>query len=306
MARIKGLAVTNLQGRLGNMVFRNRGGENIVSQRPASVKNPRSSGQQLQRMIMSTVVQAYSGLKFITDHSFEGRTYGAKNMERFMKLNLDKLRGAGTTGRYIARGNASVAPFDFVVSEGSLPSVLTDGSPSSDSFFGNELETGVSSEDITLQEFIKAVGMEPGDQISFVLIGCDNDESFPVAGGSQITEVRKIYARLTLKASYSTDELAQTLFDGGLLRKTLFDEIVYDAGFGFNVSQNDRRLVILGNFAVATIGYAVILSRKDGQTWQRSTQSICPMIAGNINYEVANVLPTYDPTSPYYLNNASV
>lgn len=305
MARIKGLAVSNLQGRLGNMVFRNRGGENIVSQRPASVKNPRTRGQQLQRMIMSTVVQAYSGLKFITDHSFEGRTYGAKNMERFMKLNLDKLRGAGEFGTYIARGNASIAPFNFIISEGSLPSVPVELNDGTEWRLGNQLPSGVTLTTLTLQQFINAFGAELGDQITFVNIGSDLSRSFPTADGKQLTEYITRYARVTLKVSYTSEELSTPVLNNGTPKAELFDEVVFPPALTLGLSANSQFISMDGNFETLIIGGAVILSRKSGQTWQRSSQTLVVDDADVEGYTLKEVLPTYDPTSPYYLNNAN-
>ena len=46
-------------------------------------KNPRTNGQMAQRMIFATVASAYSMMKAICDHSFEGVQYGAKTQQVF-------------------------------------------------------------------------------------------------------------------------------------------------------------------------------------------------------------------------------
>ena len=71
MGKIEGIFATNISGKVGNVVFRKAGKQNIVSQRPASIKNPRTDMQQRQRAYIKTVSSAYSVLKPICDHSFE-------------------------------------------------------------------------------------------------------------------------------------------------------------------------------------------------------------------------------------------
>ena len=87
MGKIEGIFATNISGKVGNVVFRKNGKQNIVSQRPASVKNPRTDMQQRQRAYIKTVSSAYSVLRPICDHSFEGVAYGADSMNFFKKEN---------------------------------------------------------------------------------------------------------------------------------------------------------------------------------------------------------------------------
>lgn len=305
MARIKGLGVTNLQGRLGNMVFRNRGGENIVSQRPASVKNPRTEGQQLQRAILNTVVQAYSALQFICDHSFAGKTYGAKSMEYFMKTNLDALRNQPEASRpLIGKGNRSIAPFRFMVSDGNLPSI--DFSAESN---GARIDFG-SNATATLGQFMTAIKAEPGDQITFAFAFRKNISPFDVANSKkQYATLNTTYVRYTLKSTYTDAEL-NTALNGpsGYLNSSLFAETVGTSLVSAAVNSEGALLVVPDGHdeEEGILFAAVILSRKSGDTWQRSRQFLdCSEInVANISYSAVDVLPTYDPSSPYYLNNA--
>ena len=95
--------MTRLAGKVGNVVYRNRGGQNIASEKPATVKNPRSNAQQRQRMVFATVSAAYSAMKEICDHSFEGITYGADNMAEFMRRNLSIMKSR--TKSFNSKGN---------------------------------------------------------------------------------------------------------------------------------------------------------------------------------------------------------
>lgn len=67
-------------------------GKQITRSRVEHVKNPRSLAQMQQRMIMSTAIAAYKGMKDICDHSWEGVEYGAKSFQKFMSVNTRLLR----------------------------------------------------------------------------------------------------------------------------------------------------------------------------------------------------------------------
>ena len=51
-------------------------------------KNPQTLAQKIQRIVMATVTKAYSCMKVICDHSFEGLSMGAKCMNRFNREGL--------------------------------------------------------------------------------------------------------------------------------------------------------------------------------------------------------------------------
>lgn len=67
-------------------------GKQVTKDRVEEVKNPRSQMQMLQRMVLKTAGQAYSNMKQIVDHSFEGKTYGLQSMMAFMSANSKLMR----------------------------------------------------------------------------------------------------------------------------------------------------------------------------------------------------------------------
>lgn len=169
MAIVKGPFATNFANKLGKVVFSNRQGVNIARQMPASVKNPRTVGQQNQRMIFSTIQSAYRTLKLIADHSYEGKTYGAKSMSRFMQLNLVALRA--NPEAFIFRKNVKItAPNAYHISEGSLqsPNLAT-----SITYASNVINTNYALgaiADITVGEFMTATGVKVNQQLSFISV----------------------------------------------------------------------------------------------------------------------------------------
>ena len=78
LSMAKGIHVFGqVRGKLGGMVMYRANGEQISRAKAASVKNPKTTGQMIQRMLFGTVAAAYARMKSITDHSFEGVQYGA-------------------------------------------------------------------------------------------------------------------------------------------------------------------------------------------------------------------------------------
>ena len=80
------------RGKLGDIVLSRAYGEQIARARAKVVKNPRTTGQQVQRIILATVTKAYSQMKPIVNHSWQGVSYGGASMNKFNKLNMDFLR----------------------------------------------------------------------------------------------------------------------------------------------------------------------------------------------------------------------
>ena len=137
------------RGKLGDTVFYRQNGSQMFRVRNRMVKNPKSTGQQIQRSLMATVTKAYSQLRVICDHSFENVAYGTASQSYFVKKNLDLLRKAAFTytennlsgiGEYnmpyiVAPGTvATVCPNKLLISEGSLQQTaftVEDGKPTS-------------------------------------------------------------------------------------------------------------------------------------------------------------------------------
>ena len=98
-----------IRGRIGSDVYsigKDGKGERqqVVRSLAEQVANPRTSAQMFGRMIMTTVMQAVSGLSAIIDHSFDGMAKGQPSISEFIRRNyaLIKADAAG----HPASGNA--------------------------------------------------------------------------------------------------------------------------------------------------------------------------------------------------------
>ena len=105
-------------------------GKQITKDRVEGGKNPRTYNQMAQRCLIATIGQAYSALKAIADHSFEGVTAGSLSMQKFISENLKKIKLAkeydnGTFGFNKYQENGLV-PGCYVMSRGSLDDCAPD------------------------------------------------------------------------------------------------------------------------------------------------------------------------------------
>ena len=77
----------------GTTLYKGANGETIQRE-VVSPSNPKTQAQNIQRIVMSTVGAAYSVMKAICDHSFEGVKKGQETMSLFMSENIQKSRAA--------------------------------------------------------------------------------------------------------------------------------------------------------------------------------------------------------------------
>lgn len=135
----------------------------VASLKPTSVKNPNTVAQIMQRMKMAPAAKFFDALSGILDHSWEGVPYGAKSRLEFMRRAMKNDPAV-----YVPYGYNSVAPGEFEISAGSLPSlpwrkavvtskeeVLIDGD--------NEITSA-------MLERLKNLGIMEGDQITMVAL----------------------------------------------------------------------------------------------------------------------------------------
>lgn len=143
-------------------------GKQVTKDRVESVKNPRSQLQMVQRMVMNTAGAAYSAMKEIVDHSFEGKTYGLQSMMYFTSKNARLLRENMNAEEskfaycfYKYRGLMQGA---FQISEGSIPSTLVKGKVAATSSTVSTVTLGtLSGATITADALMEQLGVIAGD-----------------------------------------------------------------------------------------------------------------------------------------------
>lgn len=275
-------------GSTKNFTFSELNGEQITKERVSKVKNPRTISQMRQRMLMTTIGAAYSYLKAIADHSFEGKTVGQQCMSEFMRLNLNKFRDAAqdSNAAYAmnAYGDKLINPMRYILAKGSLPALPYVANTS------NQIELSYNVEDVsTAEKVYDAMGIKKGDMLTFCwVIG----NASLVAGVFKYTPTQFNIVRL--KAD-KTGTVANP--------HDAFSFESNHTGLDINIvfSENVLKLTTtLANFG------AVIQSRQNAGTWLRSNATMVgnkSIIAG---VSVGNQLATYPIDSELILNGGEM
>lgn len=109
------------RGSTKSLTFQVLRGEQITKDRVSYVKNPQSTPQMRQRLIVPLVASARAQLAGLVDHSFEGTAYGETSLKKFSSINLQK--GNLTPTCYVPKGAMDAGVANYIVSQGSLPSL---------------------------------------------------------------------------------------------------------------------------------------------------------------------------------------
>ena len=147
------------RGKIGDLVFYRMNGVQMSRTRNRHPRNPNTNPQKVQRAISATVSQLYRAGRRIFDHSFQGKSVGAKNQHYFFSENMRILRGlvsseinirpdgvtsniADVKGRVVMPSATNPVGFDgclmsqgdyqqtfFGVTEAYTPDPLQDGTP---------------------------------------------------------------------------------------------------------------------------------------------------------------------------------
>ena len=320
MAIIKGTFGTNLRKRVGQVVYRNRGGVNIASARPASVKNPRTEAQMKQRMVFTTVQSAYKKMREIVDHSQEGVAYGAKTMASFMKMNLIGLGKNYANGAFCLKGNSnSIAPYPFKIATGSLifdQKITAIAGNVVTTNFGIGMKT---LENLTYAELLASLGIKKGDQLTFIEVAGNYKNVIDDNGYNQFSQSAFKPIRVVFSLTATDATLA---FTDGKLNDAIIDQenssyFYHDLTWGAVAELADDPAYLTfedsawGTFVNGSgwfqYGAAIIQSRLANSVWQRSDTNLFVIDIPQQTWNPAeSVLDSYNPASNYYLNNATV
>lgn len=299
------------RGKVGDVVFSRSNGQQVIRARSAVVKNPQSTKQTLQRILLNTISQAYSLMCPICDHSFEGINTGAQSMSAFMKMNLNSIRNrviqlqnntGSLSGFYSVTpvGSKAVAINPYIVATGTLPQIpVTAMSVDASNNGVAQITLPGVSDTITYESFINAYGLQRGDQVTFVCL------TYTPQG-----DITFNYARIILDPS---DEYgmpaaisSQLIGDGAVLNAN-------SRNSGSFARLSEAEGVISFSVAGGTpVGAAVIVSREDTSgTWLRSN-AIMAIPSVVTDYNQVSLLDAIDMfysggidmTSAWYLNNA--
>lgn len=285
------------RGKVGSLVFSRANGEQIVRARAEVVKNPQTTAQMVQRIILNTITQAYSKMAAITDHSFEGIAPGQKSMSYFMKRNLNLLRETlAEIGDFDADapcfsplGTNGLASNTYVVAKGQLPEIT----PEAVSTGGVTLLIPVN----TYQGVVDALGLQRGDQVTIVT----------VCGQSYTNQVFN-YSRVILdpREEDGTAAPMSTAFlaDGAIVKPNSRNE---NTGHSYELA--DGEFIVSDNGFATNMGAVIVSRQKTSGEWMRSNAALILAEGASIGYSMQQCLDaleggSLDIENPLYLNNA--
>lgn len=294
-------------GKLAGATVYQQNGETVMRE-VVSPSNPKTEKQVLQRIVMHTVMQAYSKMKEICDHSFEGMKKGQECMSYFMKRNVQiereaiaRMQAEGVIlenmYNFVPLGLKGFTPNQYQVSMGSLPQVNAVIDESGYMGYVRSIHTN------TYQGVIDALGLRRGDQLTFIVL-----ESPADAGWGQL---QFNFCRVILdptNTDFTSAPLSTPFLDeNGRINKP---SVRNEGNFRFSIDATPGEGLGFRHVLAATHCCAVIVSRQVGEDWLRSTAYMA--YDGANEYSLGECMDLasrgvttdiYTPNS-IYLNNA--
>ena len=236
----KGYAMERWQGKKGSNVFykisnSSNAQKQGVRERVYEVSNPKTRSQALQRMKVRAAQNFYNTLAPILNRAMQGVKYGGMTRNEFMKFALSM-----NSSPAVAKGSNIAIPGAYLLSKGSLPGFAIDlFNPDTVEivapWVGNfEIVTGVTLTSEQVNSITSLGAVKEGDQITFIAF----DDNF--------------------NSSYSSFEV------------TVGSKIPNVGGRNITLVGQGSKIIV--NAAVTSISaIAVILSRKNGSKYERST-----------------------------------
>lgn len=321
------------RGKLGDVVFYRAGGQQVARARNRAPKNPQTAIQLLQRVLMKSASSAFSMLRDICDHSFQGINGATPNQSRFIRLNIAEQRAqladiinsgdaeeiVTSTESNFSMKSTTLPPIrPYVVSEGTI-------TPLGVSFNGTQKKMQVISalnlaavpqDGLTYAQVCQLYGLQQGDQLTFLQLSCDDTEEGADGYFNGIS-----YARVILEPS-----------DGDMTKVFLSDGAINDPNprnqgdvtISFNLVASAKVFMyveiptISGTEGLTNslVAMTCIVSRYQNNIWQRSGNSLvlrswASSAAGHLSWDhgtayLGDAVASYvtGKNSSLYLNQA--
>lgn len=274
-------------GSTKTLTFQVLNGKQITKDRVYNVKNPQTLAQMQQRALMATAVTAYSKMKAICDHSFEGIEIGSKTMGEFIKNNLQVLSNAMPEINVTEYKSQAFAQNKYLVSKGSLNPVKS-SLQGTNVRFDTGVPMTVGDSAIEWGDIAKSLGIKQDGMLTFLVIY--EKQCFWL-------RIKFNENMLGLTPGVGDDDFIDALTDNDAVEGNsleLKDIISINKGesgnYYFEIKLNE------GDAAAA------IISERDGNAWKRSTA----YLNGNIKYFFNAAFSTYPINTTLLLNGGKM
>lgn len=265
--------------------------QQVVRSLAEVVSNPQTALQMKGRMIMSTVMQAVSGLSQIIDHSFDGLPAGQPSISEFISRNYALIKAdveahpsAGNTFGLVKYQEKGIRGGMYIISNGKaalVPFTVTD------SIFSIAIASSAQSANATVQDMLNKMGLTVNDKFTLVWVGADFSDNRVVC-----------YARFSFKENIDVTAKIATL---GI--NNIFDvESNFEYALGTYASYTNGTLDFQS--PITPNSYGCITSKKTADGWEHSKTILGN--DGNVSYTSAVALPTYPVGSQRFLNGGDL
>lgn len=257
--------VGNLQqgyrGKLdGQSYYKGADGKTVV-RKITIPKNPKTLAQNVQRVITLTVGANYRVMKAIADHSFEGCSMGFECTNKFRSINSRRMReraiylqeqglSLDQYYQFMAKGQTAFRPAAVFISDGTLNQVYAGINPS--------YKGEVAISENTYQGVINSLGAQRGDQMTFVTVEKDIHGKYNFRYARVILDPRNENGAAPLSTAFVTE--------GAVTNPSL-----RNSGTIYNLAFADGKLTFSLSASDTVVACGIIMSRKAGSTWLRST-----------------------------------
>lgn len=272
------------KGSTKSLTFQVLNGKQITKDRVYQVKNPQTISQMQQRALMATAVRAYSALKVICDHSFEGVEIGAKSMAEFIKLNLAFLSGDAPLINLTEYKTKNYANNSYQISKGSLVQPETDWTSAT----GFVVNTNLKKRDGNPKwsEIAQSMGIKKDGMLTFVLVSNGECYWLRIKFNDSIWDKEAVLGKsgISQLAALSAIEGNSYAFE---------DYLTID-----NTAENFR-------FKLQTLEdemAGLIISEKSEGIWKRSTASL----EGQLTFKYDEAFSTYPINTTLLLNGGKM
>lgn len=272
-------------------------GKQITRSRVEHVKNPRSLAQMQQRMVMTTAIAAYKCMKEICDHSWEGVEYGAKSFHKFMAINTKLLHAELSNERTFFsfnpwHDNLSCSG-EFQISHGTLNNRA-----------GETFEMSINNyEPITINFIFAFIGgyrmpLTTTNLLANTGLSVEDTITFCILLSLKEEKAKLMWLRMTILDD--SDVL--------LTPDVIEQHVKIESNAIWTIVTETTRGVIDVTLDFPSIGdtyniyYAMILSHKDGNSWQRTTAQLQSDLIESGLTTPADALATYPVAHNYILN----
>lgn len=275
------------RGSTKSLTFSVMDGRQITKDRVTEVKNPRTVMQMNQRCLIKTVSLAYSTMKSIVDHSFEGYTYGAQSMRRFNSVNFPMVKAASYASNpvfgFAAYKDSTPNMGQFKISEGSLSAPQE--AAFNISFENNKMIVAIGAGATDVNQLADLMGVAIGDIVTCCVLVQDVN-----------LNARFVWVRFIIPGT------ASALTD---VRVESNSPVSVSAGNG--VSASLQFSADAGISADTAALYGIIRSQKATSGYKRSTAFLRSAIGSPVYLDsFSNALATYPKGSEYILNGDDV